>query len=201
MARRARHNLPEIQDKRARVVELRARGLTWQQIADQTGYANPSGAAKAWAVAIRQHPDQTVDQIRAQEKTRLEQMDATLAAIPVLDTGQVTAAVRARLAVGESYRKLVGADQPPPRPAPSEEELRQWAMIEATQRLRDKLAPRPPLGPLPDNYAALPPEEQAAAEFERRRVQFQAHQVAIDAAQQDADVVDAENVDDSPGAA
>lgn len=154
MPRRARKDLDKIQDRRAQVVELRGQGLTWDQIAARTGYSNGSAASKAWRAAIKQHPDQTVDEIRAQERTRLEQMDATLAGIvasppvkstaigrvmwdprtctcgvrgdtkrehaedchvvPVLDTGQVTAAVRARLAVGESYRKLVGADQPRP---------------------------------------------------------------------------------------
>jgi len=81
VARRGRHDLPAIQDKRARVVELRAQGKTWQQIADLTGYANASSASKAWHRAIQQHPDQAVDAIRAQEKTRLEQMDSVMSGI------------------------------------------------------------------------------------------------------------------------
>jgi len=81
VARRARHDLPAIQDKRARVVELRAKGHTWQQIAELTGYANASSASKAWHAAIKQHPDQTVAAIRAQEKTRLEQMDSVMSGI------------------------------------------------------------------------------------------------------------------------
>lgn len=46
----------EIQDKRAEVVRLRAEGLTWDQVADRTGYANGSGALKAWHIAIKQKP-------------------------------------------------------------------------------------------------------------------------------------------------
>jgi hypothetical protein len=74
-------NLPEIQDKRAAVVQLRAQGHTWDQIATAVGYANGSGAFKAWKIAIKQHPDLAVDEIRAQEKSRLEQMDSVMAEI------------------------------------------------------------------------------------------------------------------------
>lgn len=150
MPKRARKDLDKVQDRRAEVVRLRAEGRTFDQIAQLTGYCNGSAAGKAWKAAIKQRPDQTVDEVRRQEKTRLEQMDSDLAAIidrppvkttsigrtqwdvrtctcdvkaatnrehdpdckvvPVLDVGQVTAAVRTRLALGESLRKLVGAD-------------------------------------------------------------------------------------------
>ena len=79
--RRTPANLPEIQDKRAAVIRLRAEGRTWQQVADLAGYSTASGALKAWRKAVQQHPDQTVDEIRAQEKTRLEEMDSELARI------------------------------------------------------------------------------------------------------------------------
>jgi hypothetical protein len=152
--KRARHDLPAVQEKRAEVVRLRAQGKTWDEIARDVGYSNGSAASKAWRAAIQQRPDLTVDEIRRNERERLEHMDSVLAAItanvpvkttsigrtqwdprtcscltrartdrdhdpdctvePVLDVGQVTAAVRARLALGESYRRLVGADATQP---------------------------------------------------------------------------------------
>ena len=81
MPKRARKDLDKIQDRRAEVVRLRAQGRTWDQIARETGYASASSASKAWHAAIKQHPDQTVDAIRAQEKTRIEQMDSVMAGI------------------------------------------------------------------------------------------------------------------------
>ena len=81
MARRARHDLPAVQEKRGRVVELRAEGRTWDQIASTVGYSNGSAASKAWRKALQQHPDLSVDEVRAQEKTRLEQMDSRLSDI------------------------------------------------------------------------------------------------------------------------
>ena len=152
MPRRARHDIAEVQHKRAQVVELRARGLTWDQIAAQTGYSDASAASKAWHAAIKQRPDLTVDQVRAQEKTRLEAMDSRLSDIiasppikttsigrtqwdprtctcgvrgdtkrehsadcpvqPVLDENTVIQAIKERRMVGESLRKLTGADAP-----------------------------------------------------------------------------------------
>jgi len=79
--RRARKDLDKIQDRRAEVVRLRGEGKTFDEIARLTGYSNGSAASKAWKAAIRQHPDQTVDEIRRQEKTRLEQIDATFSQV------------------------------------------------------------------------------------------------------------------------
>lgn len=79
--KRARKDLDVIQDKRAEVVRLRAEGRTWDQIAAQVGYSNGSAASKAWKRAIQQRPDQTVDEVRRQEKTRLEAMDSRLSEI------------------------------------------------------------------------------------------------------------------------
>ena len=134
--RRTPANLPEIQDKRAAVIRLRAEGRTWQQVADLAGYSTASGALKAWRKAIQQKPDLAVTEIRAAERERLEQMDATLADIianppvqhsaigkvvidprtgePALNPVPVIAALRERRQVGESYRRLVGADAPAP---------------------------------------------------------------------------------------
>ena len=81
MPKRARKDLDKIQDRRAEVVQLRGQGKTWDEIARLTGYSNGSAASKAWKRAIQQHPDQTVDEVRRQEKTRLEQIDATFSQV------------------------------------------------------------------------------------------------------------------------
>lgn len=152
MPKRARKDLDVVQDKRARVVQLRGEGKTWDEIARLTGYSNGSAASKAWRVAIKQHPDQSVDEVRRQEKTRLEVMDSRLSQIigrapvkttsigrtqwdvrtctcdvkaatnrdhdpgcqvqPVLDENTVISAIRERRQIGESLRKLTGADAP-----------------------------------------------------------------------------------------
>jgi hypothetical protein len=70
--KRANHNLPAVQEKRAEVVRLRAEGMTWDQIARLTGYSNGSAASKAWKAAVQQRPDLSVDLVRAQEAERIE---------------------------------------------------------------------------------------------------------------------------------
>lgn len=81
-----------MQEKRAKVVELRSRGLTWEAIAAAVGYSGPSAASKAWYAAIRQRPDMTVDQVREQEKARLEYI-FTWAAKQIEDPGPRVSAI------------------------------------------------------------------------------------------------------------
>jgi hypothetical protein len=82
-----------------------------------------------------------------------------------------------------------------PGPVLDEDQRVKLAEIRAVQQYRAMQAPPPALPPLPANYACLSPAEQASADLERRRVQLQAQQVAIDAARED-DVIDAEIVDE-----
>ena len=199
---RTPRNLPAIQDRRAEVVRLRAQGLTWDQVAGRAGYANGSGALKAWRKAIQQTPDLAVKEIRAAERERLSQMDAVLADIVAHppakttaigktvidpDTGEtvrdmtaVIAAVRERRQVGESYRRLTAADVP--AAAPPLIDARSLTLItevRTEQHARDCVAPPPPLAPLPPGYDTLPPAEQARLELDRRRAQVAAQQAAI----------------------
>jgi hypothetical protein len=51
---------------------MRAQGHNFQTIADTLGYADASGASKAYHRALARKPAQNVDQIRAQEAERLE---------------------------------------------------------------------------------------------------------------------------------
>jgi hypothetical protein len=224
VAKRARHDLPAVQERRAEVVRLRAEGKTWDEIARLTGFANGSSASKAWKTAIQQRPDLTVDEIRRNERERLEHMDSVLAAIttnvpvkttsigrtqwdprtcscptrartdrdhdpdctvePVLDVGQVTAAVRARLALGESYRRLVGADAQIPRTDTfTEDAVRLMAEVVVARRDRALTA----LPPAPPHYATMTPQEQMEADLARHRAQLGTAPL---------DIVEAEIIDD-----
>jgi hypothetical protein len=206
--KRAHHDLPAVQEKRARVVELRGRGWTWDRIAAEVGYSNGSAASKAWRKAIQQHPDQTVDEIRAQERTRLEQMDDRLADIitspplkttaigrvmtdpdtgePVRDMGAVISAIRERRQIGESLRKLTGADAPSARgPGLDEDAIRMMAEVLVARRER---GPLPALAALPPGYAAMTPEQQMRADLDLRRAR-------LSAADDDLEVIEAEIID------
>ena len=199
MPRRARKDLDKIQDKRAEVVRLRAEGKTWDQIAAQVGYSNGSAASKAWRAAIKQHPDQSVDEVRRQEKTRLEVMDSRLSEIigrapvkttsigrtqwdvrtctcevkaatnrdhdpdcqvqPVLDENTVIAAIRERRQLGESLRKLVGADAPAGPTAILD--ARTQIVVGEINQARAARGERPIQ--LPEPAAVTMPADQAAA--------------------------------------
>ena len=206
-------DLPAIQDRRAQVVKLRAQGLTWDQIAERVGYANGSSALKAWRTAIKQTPDLAVKEIRAAERERLSEMDATLAGIvadppvkvtaigktqyddqgrPVKDMAVVISAIRERRQVGESYRRLTAADAAPPRGAGlTEDQARIMAEVIAAQRDRAREGSLIPLPSLPGNYGSLTPHEQMQADLARRRTQL-----AALPAPQDDDVIEAEIVDE-----
>lgn len=205
--KRARKDLDVVQAKRARVVELRGQGWTWDRIAAEVGYSNGSAASKAWRAAIRQHPDQTVDEIRFQQRTRLEQMDSRLSDLitspplkttaigrvltdpetgePVRDMGAAIAAIRERRQIGESLRRLTGADTPPSRSdGLNEDQVRLMAEVIVARRDRGLHAALPPA---PDGYRDLTPEQQARADLERHRARLAAVPL---------DIVEAEIVDD-----
>lgn len=166
--------------KRDRAVELRAKGWTYAAIAAETGYAHASAAMRAINTALSAIPQASCEELIAQETARLEEIDATLAAIverppirttsigrtqfdvrtctcptrartdrdhdpdcqvqPVLDMGIVVQAAKARIAVGESLRRMRGADKPPQ--PPRDEIARQYAaaMAAATAKRDEELA-------------------------------------------------------------
>lgn len=199
VARRARKDLDKVQDRRAEVVQLRAQGWTWDRIASHTGYSNGSAASKAWRAAIKQRPDLAVTEIRAQERERLEEMDAKLAEIiasppaqhsaigkiVVDDEGNVVRnmsivvqALKERRMVGESYRRLCGADAAPAALVLSEQLVTQYARARAVQDQMDHQAPVP-LAALPDDYSAMSAEQQAQVQLERHRARVTAQRTVI----------------------
>jgi hypothetical protein len=237
VARRARHDLPAVQEKRAQVVALRAEGRTWDQIAADVGYSNGSAASKAWRAAIRARPDLSVDEIRRAERERLEQMDSRLSVIissppikttsigrtqwdprtctcgvrgdtkrehaadcpvePVLDANSVIAAIKERRMVGESLRRLTGADEAPRGIILDDRALRVMTEVAAARNQLEQQSPGIPRPSLPADYHALSPEQQLHAVLDRERAHRDAMLAAISAAPPgDDDVVDAEIVDE-----
>lgn len=61
-------------DRYRRVVQLRTAGVTFDQIADNLGYASRSGAKEAYDAAIRRWGREAVDEHRDLEELRLEEL-------------------------------------------------------------------------------------------------------------------------------
>lgn len=219
MAKRVRHDLPAVQEKRARVVELRSHGLTWDAIAAEVGYSNASSASKAWHRAIQARPDMAVDKIRAEAATRYEYLFAeavrqieqpgprvgATSKVAVWPSGHPRAgeivedeSIRARAidnarkATGD-YVRLTGAELGPSGATLPEVFIIRLAEARAAQEHLDRQAPAIPLPPLPDGYRSMTPQQQMRAELDRRRVHVDAQRAAINAA---PDIIDAEIVPD-----
>ena len=182
-------NLPELAAKREQVIRLRAQGLTWAEIADRTGYSDASAALKAFKAAVKEAPALAVDELRAQERERLDILFAATAEqirdpgprvsaigkLPVYPAGhpkegQIVEdeSVRSRAIdnyrkISESLRRLHGADAPQAA-APIVDARTQIIVSEINAaRAADGIPPIPQftVGPPAENPAAL---EQAAAQ-------------------------------------
>lgn len=98
---------PELVDKETKVLELRRAGLTWQRIAEETGYADATGAYAAYKRVIKRVQQQPADELREQELDRIDRLQ--LAAWPNAMKGDV----RSILAIAklmERRAKLLGLD-------------------------------------------------------------------------------------------
>jgi hypothetical protein len=202
-----------VQEKRARVVELRAKGRTWDAIAAEVGYSNGSAASKAWHAAIRQRPDMAVDAVREQEKARLEYLigqaveqiecpgprTSAIGKVVVFPKGHERAgeivedeSIRARAI--DNARRLSGdlarisgvSLAPGPSAMLAEEQIRMMAEVIVARRDRGAF---PAVAAAPADYHAMTPEEQMADDLGRRRLQL---------IPGDDDVVEAEIVDEPP---
>jgi hypothetical protein len=63
---------PDTADRYRRVMDLRARGLTFEEIAQEVGYAGRQGAKEAYDAALRWWGREAVDDLRTVEGERLE---------------------------------------------------------------------------------------------------------------------------------
>lgn len=122
--------------------ELRARSLSYKDIAVKLGYENESGAFKAVQRALAAVPVEAVAELRAIEAQRLDALSRRLWAVldtrypltapdrvfvnkdgeSVPDPRPVIAAVDRLLRISEQRRRLLGLDAPAPKPAEDEPE-------------------------------------------------------------------------------
>jgi hypothetical protein len=65
---------PEQIDKEIKVLELKRSGATWDAIAEVVGYANGSGAFKAYQRAMVRTQQQPADELRNMEIDRLDRL-------------------------------------------------------------------------------------------------------------------------------
>lgn len=152
-------------DREARTVELRSQGWTFSSIAEELGYADASGASKAWDRAIKRRPAQNVDQVRAQEAERLEYLwrhtadmienpklahSAIGKVIPdprnpgmyLIDQSAQIAAIREFRLQSESFRRMCGVDigtavkPPDPQEEADYREVVEWMTSNADEVVR-----------------------------------------------------------------
>jgi hypothetical protein len=100
---------PALLETEARVVELRKAGITWEGIAKQTGYANASGAYRAYQRAAERMVRPNLEEHRDIELERLDRLQAGLWQKAI--SGD-TRAVDAVLRVIAARARLLGLDAP-----------------------------------------------------------------------------------------
>ena len=100
---------PELVDKEVKVLELRRAGLTWQRIAEETGYADHTGAYAAYKRAIKPTMQQPADELREQEVDRIDRLQLALWPKAMKgDERSISTIVR----LMERRAKLLGLDAP-----------------------------------------------------------------------------------------
>jgi hypothetical protein len=66
-------------------VQLRVRGKTWQQIADEVGYSHPASAATAVREYFTSYPSPHVEELRAIENLKLDEREQDLLKVLVAE--------------------------------------------------------------------------------------------------------------------
>jgi hypothetical protein len=78
MANQNKQPDPEVIDREIKVLELRRVGLTWANIADQVGYADPTGAYAAYKRAVKRVLKEPVQEVLDQELDRLDRLQVAV---------------------------------------------------------------------------------------------------------------------------
>jgi hypothetical protein len=100
---------PETLEREAKVLQLRRGGLTFDLIAKELGFANPSGAHKAYVNACKRIIRADVEELRG---TELDRLDIAQGALwNKVMRGEVPA-VMAVLKIMERRARLLGLDMP-----------------------------------------------------------------------------------------
>ena len=78
MAKTQTNRSHEVLQRYEEVVRLRSMGLSFQQIADRTGYAGRQGAMEAYKQAIKMWGGEAVEELRTIENERLDHLWRTV---------------------------------------------------------------------------------------------------------------------------
>jgi hypothetical protein len=100
---------PEVIDREQAVVALRRQGLTWDAIAKQVGYKDPTGAHSAYMRASKRVVKEDIDAIRQVETERLDIAQSAIWQTVLTGDNQSIATL---LRIMERRAKLLGLDQP-----------------------------------------------------------------------------------------
>ncbi len=96
-------------DKQRRALQLRTEGRTLDQIADELGYADKSGAHRAITAALDRHEAAAVDEYRDLEAARLNELQRAVWPLAIAgDLAAVTACIR----IIDRRARLLGLDVP-----------------------------------------------------------------------------------------
>jgi hypothetical protein len=100
---------PEVIEREAQVVKLRAQGMTWSQIAEAVGYSHPGNAQQAY---VRANNRILVDDIKELRQIGQDRLDTALQAIwPDVLAGDIPA-INTLIRLEERRAKLYGLDMP-----------------------------------------------------------------------------------------
>jgi hypothetical protein len=105
---------PEVAEKYRQVVNLKAAGATFDQIAERVGYASRSGAKEAYDAALRWWGREAVDDMRVVEGERLERMWREIFAriIDSPDIDDLVSLVNTGVRISSRRSALFGLDVP-----------------------------------------------------------------------------------------
>ena len=124
---------PELVDKEVKVLELRRAGLTWQRIAEETGYADHTGAYAAYKRAIKRTMQQPADELREAELDRIDRLQ--LALWPKAMKGD-NASINTIVRLMERRARLLGLDTP----IKIQQDITTWTGDESIDRAVRELA-------------------------------------------------------------
>ena len=95
--------------RQAKALELRSRGLSYRQIAQELGYSGPAGAYKAVGTGLDKTLREHSEDVRQLE---LERLDAMLDGVYGKATSGDDKAIHVALRIMERRAKLLGLDAP-----------------------------------------------------------------------------------------
>jgi hypothetical protein len=98
---------PDDLDREQRIIELRRTGATWRQVADQMGYAGPSGAYQAYQRIANRFIRPKLEELRDIELDRLDRLQLGIWAKAA--SGDIKA-IDSVLRIIEKRAKLLGLD-------------------------------------------------------------------------------------------